>query len=225
MKITLKVLKWLVIILGGIILIILLLAGPFFVCDGKYEDIRETGEALNPVSYCYDVPIQQLREIIDSCKYTKVRMKDLDIDKRGKDTIGFFYGINLSNKLSYVYKNTNSEWLEKYTFYIMTLDSLTPNLTQIRTIESYNSIVAGYYWSWNPHTTDFKRIRYLEVPSNTIEEYEILRFIGKKAGQKGMPPIRYPKAITWEELQKRFLLIDGKQTLPFTRKEVCLGKN
>lgn len=48
----------------------------------------------------------------------------------------------------------------------------------------------------NPISLGITVDRNKDVPSSTIEEYEILKYIGNKLGQKGMPPIHYPKALT-----------------------------
>ena len=50
------------------------------------------------------------------------------------------------------------------------------------------------------------------VPSCTIEEYEILKYIGNKLGQEGMPPIHYPKALTKEGHQS-LLILNGQNII------------
>ena len=52
----------------------------------------------------------------------------------------------------------------------------------------------------NPISLGIMVDRNKDVPSCTIEEYEILKYIGNKLGQEGMPPIHYPKSLTKEEI-------------------------
>lgn len=40
------------------------------------------------------------------------------------------------------------------------------------------------------------------VPSSTIEEYELLKYIGECLGEVEMPPVKYPKAVSVEDIKK-----------------------
>lgn len=55
-----------------------------------------------------------------------------------------------------------------------------------------------------------------DISSTTLEEYELLRFIGKKPGcLQDMPYVKYPKQLTGEEVLKTF----GENN-PFTYQEM-----
>ena len=71
----------------------------------------------------------------------------------------------------------------------------------------------------NPISLGIMVDRNKDVPSCTIEEYEILKYIGNKLGQEGMPPIHYPKALTKEEILEHFH--NGfSLSFPFTEKDI-----
>ena len=77
----------------------------------------------------------------------------------------------------------------------------------------------GRKLGFNPVSNGLLVSRLMEATSTTIEEYEILKYIGNKLGQEGMPPIHYPKALTKEEILEHFH--DGSSlSFPFTEKDI-----
>lgn len=82
-----------------------------------------------------------------------------------------------------------------------------------------NYVSIGRKLGLNPISLGIMVDRNKDVPSCTIEEYEILKYIGNKLGQEGMPPIHYPKALTKEEILEHFH--DGSSlSFPFTEKDI-----
>ena len=193
-----------------------------FVVNGKYWDVRDTGEAINPTELVFDFPISIVRGMIDSC---------FNVHVRGAKHLRFkgYYGGNIrsgalelnysGDKKSYVYKNRKGEYLSICITPTLLVDSLDQDHTLVRMKAKKHSIVAGKrFVVFNPERFSVWAMRYKGKESTTIEEYEILYYLGKRLGQTGMPPICYPKALTLEEVKSRF------PYFPFTMEDLKFGK-
>ena len=71
---------------------------------------------------------------------------------------------------------------------------------------------------------DMKIPRFREVGSTTIEEYEILKIIGLYMEQEGMPPVRYPAALSPNEVREEFKYKDDIYFFPFKEEDMVFGQ-
>lgn len=210
-------------------------------CARYYECISREGEILNPTSYTFDFPEMQVRRVLDSCfalvtsrfapvakeKY-KSKLKSL-VHKSGKlyrEAPDLYFSrkeekifpVSMPLK-SYVYKNRKGQFLEAHAEYILKIDSIDLKKTSISILLHENYVNIGRKLGLNPISLGITVNRNMDVPSTTIEEYEILKYIGNRLGQKGMPPIHYPKALTKEEILEHFQ--DGYSVnFPFTAEDI-----
>jgi hypothetical protein len=69
--------------------------------------------------------------------------------------------------------------------YHIILDSISINQTKI-SILSFPEVEAGYDLSMN-HMLPYVTSRKVTVKPSTIEEYQIIKLIGEKSGEKNMP--------------------------------------
>lgn len=229
-------------ILCGIIgLCLFLLCNRFIIVDGRYEDIREKGEAVNLTSYVFDYSRKRVMEVLDSSfspelrhhppgkmgRYPAERVRGYALCYLGaKNDKGLElsrFGSYFINPTSYVYREKKTgQFLPSSFLFRLEVVSLDSARTRVDVMYKKSSSRAGYYFAYDPHLMNFQVPRYLDLGSTTIEEYEILRYVGKMLGQKGMPPIHYPKSVTILELRRNFL-VDGGQTFPFTGDEFVFG--
>ena len=207
-------------------------------CACYYEDVRREGEVLNPTSYVYDFPEMEVRLVLDSC--FALSTSQFPFDAREKYQIGLKSLSHISGELfqeppilyfrkrdekifpvsmnlkSYVLKN---RFLDAYAEYVLRIDSVALKKTRVSVLLHKNYVSIGRKLGLNPISLGIMVDRNKDVPSCTIEEYEILKYIGNKLGQEGMPPIHYPKALTKEEILEHFH--DGSSlSFPFTEKDI-----
>lgn len=193
-------------------------------CACYYEDIRREGEeVLNPTSYVYDFPRPAVKRVLDSCfvlsRYEfppdareryRENLKSLVVVPKVGDTSSQFsnnqdtlYPVSFPQR-SYVFKNRKGQFLWAYSQYILRVDSLGKDKTKIEIFLHDNDVTIGRKLGFNPVSNGLLVPRCIKSTSTTIEEYEILKYVGNKLGQKGMPPIHYPKAMTREEILDHF---------------------
>ena len=195
-------------------------------CACYYEDVRREGEVLNPTSYVYDFPEMEVRLVLDSC--FALSTSQFPFDAREKYQIGLKSLSHISGELfqeppilyfrkrdekifpvsmnlkSYVLKNRKGHFLDAYAEYVLRIDSVALKKTRVSVLLHKNYVSIGRKLGLNPISLGIMVDRNKDVPSCTIEEYEILKYIGNKLGQEGMPPIHYPKALTKEEILEHF---------------------
>ena len=189
-----------------------------FVVNGKYWDVREPYEAMNPTEYVFDFPIQTVRGMIDSCFDLSVseRFKDIYVRKLRSD---LFKLIHAEEFQSYVFRDKKGNYLPMIVYPVLMIDSLGENQTMIQVKSKSHTQVAGKrFVFFNPERFSMWAMCYKREKSSTIEEYEILRYLGKRLGQMNMPPIHYPKAMTLEEVKSRF------SYFPFSESDLEFGK-
>ena len=210
-------------------------------CACYYEDVRREGEVLNPTSYVYDFPEMEVRLVLDSC--FALSTSQFPFDAREKYQIGLKSLSHISGELfqeppilyfrkrdekifpvsmnlkSYVLKNRKGHFLDAYAEYVLRIDSVALKKTRVSVLLHKNYVSIGRKLGLNPISLGIMVDRNKDVPSCTIEEYEILKYIGNKLGQEGMPPIHYPKALTKEEILVHFH--DGSSlSFAFTDKDI-----
>ena len=212
--------------------------------DGRYEDVRKDREAMNPTSYVFNSAKKDVMGVLDSSfnegfrKNSTFRSNRYPVERVRGYILRYLganrdQGLELSRQVfSFVNTNSNSYVYRKkkdrhflvsnFTFdlKIISLDSMQ---TRVDVVYKKSWSSAGYYLAFNPRLMNFKVPRVLDLGSTTIEEYEILRYIGKMLGQKDMPPVRYPEAVTLLDVRANFR-IKGVQTLPFTEEEMLFGE-
>ena len=210
-------------------------------CACYYEDVRREGEVLNPTSYVYDFPEMEVSLVLDSC--FALSTSQFPFDAREKYQIGLKSLSHISGELfqeppilyfrkrdekifpvsmnlkSYVLKNRKGHFLDAYAEYVLRIDSVALKKTRVSVLLHKNYVSIGRKLGLKPISLGIMVDRNKDVPSCTIEEYEILKYIGNKLGQEGMPPIHYPKALTKEEILEHFH--DGSSlSFPFTEKDI-----
>ena len=208
-------------------------------CACYYEDIRREGEeVLNPTSYVYDFPRPVVKRVLDSCfvlsRYElppdareryREKLKSLQVLPKGdgipsrfsgnQDTL---YPVSFPQR-SYVFRNRKGQFLWAYSQYILRVDSLGKDKTKIEVFLHDNDVTVGRKLGFNPVSNGLLVSRCIKSTSTTIEEYEILKYVGNKLGQKGMPPIHYPKAMTKEEILDHFRY-DKSLDFPFVEEDI-----
>lgn len=223
----------------NVVLIICLLF--FASCACYYEDVRQEGDVSNPTSYEYDFPEMTVRRVLDSCfalgrsqfspgareKY-QIRLKSLSHISgellREEPTLYFSKKEEeicpvLMPLKSYVFKDRKGRFLEAYAEYVLRIDSIDLKKTRVSIFLHKNYVTIGRKIGLNPISLGITVDRNKNVPSSTIEEYEILKYIGNKLGQKGMPPIHYPRALTREDILDHFR-DRGSLDFPFTEQDI-----
>lgn len=213
---------------------VLFIIGTLFICWVVYGFIRASQEAdiikleykdVNPTSYVFPVPVSVVRDSLQRLitKSHPVNFKDF-VWEKGRDGEGDFYlwPLVASGLGSYIYRynkrkdsiNTGREKYQYHTFNVH-LQAVSSDSTRVIVNIKNNTISYGVkFWT----NVCFKNYvpKEKNVPSTTIEEYELLRYIGKKLGYlKGMPYVKYPKQLTREEILKTF----GDDN-PFTYREM-----
>lgn len=223
--------------IGGIVFTIpsffLFFSGCGVVLSGRYYDVRQPGEAVNPTSYDFDFSRSKIIAALDSCFNDRDygREKESHQLVKGLRVTYWKEQINLMTCMppedgyrSYVYrkKKTDEKLSQSYSL-LFDVDSVNPNKARVTVRCQWCYVYAGDYFLFNSHSMNFRAPRYLELGSTTIEEYEVLLILGKQLGQQGMPPVRYPRMTRLEDVQANFK-IGGVQTLPFSEEDMLFGK-
>ena len=123
------------------------------------------------------------------------------------------------NLKSYVLKNRKGHFLDAYAEYVLRIDSVALKKTRVSVLLHKNYVSIGRKLGLNPISLGIMVDRNKDVPSCTIEEYEILKYIGNKLGQEGMPPIHYPKGVN----ERRDIGTFSRRLFfkfPFTEKDI-----
>ena len=86
------------------------------------------------------------------------------------------------NLKSYVLKNRKGHFLDAYAEYVLRIDSVALKKTRVSVLLHKNYVSIGRKLGLNPISLGIMVDRNKDVPSCTIEEYEILKYIGNKLG-------------------------------------------
>jgi hypothetical protein len=148
------------------------------------------------MSYVYHVPIEKVRKnviaMFSDYKFHKLEF-EIGYDSLEKDMAKFtanenrnhyfinWFGWDSSGEYSEIYYNCWGK-LKLIPSYHIVLDSLSTDKTNI-TIESFPKVEAGTDFSLN-HMLPYFTSRKVSVKPSTIEEYQIIRMIGEKCGEK-----------------------------------------
>ena len=191
-------------------------------------DIRKQGEAINPVSYVFDFPIEVVEHCIRSFSDSNI-YGCYDGNEEFKGIYSINYNANkhpivnysLASS-SYVYK-WKGKFVKDGNFHEVVLHD-EGGKTHVHVGRSKPALAqVGEYYLPNPRLGfEFGIPRFTKIKACTIREYELLRFIGKKLGQKGMPPVLYPSARSLKEIQDRYKQ-KGEIHFPFALDEIQIG--
>lgn len=199
---------------------------------GRYYDVRQPGEAVNPTSYDFDFSRSKIIAALDSCfndedyrieNESRRLVKGLRVTYWEEQIKIMTWRLPGDDHRSYVYrkKKTDENLSHSYSL-LLDVDSVNPHKTSVTVRCQWCYVHAGDYFLFNSHSMNFRVPRYLELGSTTIEEYEVLLILGKQLGQQGMPPVRYPRMTRLEDVQANFK-IGGVQTLPFSEEDMRFG--
>ena len=180
-----------------IILLILLFSGCW-----SYKSLKL--ETKNPTEYIFKVNSSLLKKtLINSFPYKFY--KGLELIYYPKDTFSIYFcdTVRLNNNRIFLYNDNADELssevyykhhrkLRYYAGFLIIIDSLDSIHTKVKIKTIKSQIVVGY--ELLPSIPHFVRLEKTKpVPPSTIEEYELLRYIGSKIGADSMPPVVYPK--------------------------------
>jgi len=140
----------------------------------KYHDIKEYKMIKLPGNHSKDIFFFNFHDT--------VRLNDNRI---------FLYNEDAWVLSSEVYYRHHRK-LRYYASFLIIIDSLDSIHTKVKIKTIEPRIVVGY--GLLPSIPHFVRLEKTKpVPPSTIEEYELLRYIGSKIGVDSMPPVVYPK--------------------------------
>ena len=200
------------------LLVIYILYG-FYRTYQESDIVRIDYVGTNPTEYTFPVPIDSIRECILHIghygKFKGLRMMDYDGDSLILRDI-------VPAKYSYVYayrnKNRRESAPNPRQHYELAIDliSVSPEETKVRINTIGHTIVSGVKY-WTSLTFDGRYVAKLrDVESTTIEEYELLRYIGKQLGHiDSMPYVNYPSSLSKQEILQLF----GEEN-PFSEEEM-----
>jgi len=168
-------------------------------CGKNYDIIVK-----NPTEYVFSVNIDSIKTIIKK-KFSRKQFYGLELSYKEYDfSAGIFNKTENYNdfmlmelgviwpksKVYFNRKNVPHNYFANYHLHLMSINE-NQTMVQIITTESgimYKSIIPVF-----PH---FSPYRIKKLPPTTVEEYEILRIIGKSLGiDRNMPPIIMPEKI------------------------------
>lgn len=89
------------------------------------------------------------------------------------------------------------------------MSALSDSTSFIRVSTINRQIYDGIEWMFYVIFIEHVYQRYKPTASTTIEEYEIIRYIGRTLGEKGMPKVNYPPELTQWEIETNLI-----QTFP-----------
>lgn len=188
----------------------------------------------NPTAFVLDFSREKVKEVIDSlaCNVYNGEESDYKYNWEFKGMYGLGVKFWDKNQINIYYKcnaysyafRKNGEFFRMNPLHSVKLDSIKPYKTRILVTSLHSpDIEVGYYYLPNPRTGEFKIPRMRKVSHTTIEEYELIRYIGKVLGQSGMPPIRYPSIATMENIRRNYTYL-SRAHFPFTPEEFQIGE-
>lgn len=169
--------------------------------SSRYFIFTKHIEKKYPMSYVYHVPIEKVRKNIINMfsnskfnnfsfevGYDSLEIEMLKLSKKENKNHFFvnWFGWDSNGKKSKIYYNFWGK-LKLIPSYHIVLDSLSINQTKIN-ILSFPQVEAGLDFSIN-HMLPSVTSRKVTVKPSTIEEYQIIKTIGEKCGEKKMPTI------------------------------------
>lgn len=188
----------------------LILAG---ILSGCSVDVIAIQHPKNPTSFLFSFPVRQVKSAIlnEFAEYPKryrhmlIEHIDTDVILSGNFEKIFSDSLNRYDLLLYysgsigrsqTYFDADGNALDYYADFHIHLTEIHPNQTRVDIITIDPAVAVGK--ELLPSLPHFVRnIRYEDVNPTTIEEYEILRKIGRGLGvDESMPPVVYPDTVT-----------------------------
>lgn len=150
-------------------------------------------ETKNPTSYVYQVSTDSLVHSIEN-NFRNSKEKSWKYVSAKQAKFGYDYCVHMySNSSSILYRTKKGRKGCPYLIELyLCCDSVSPKQTKVTTAVFYSLISSGAKKDDRWHH---------DAPPSTIEEYQLLRLIGKFVGEHDMPPVRYPKKLPAKELE------------------------
>jgi hypothetical protein len=158
---------------------------------------------LNPLEYNFNAPIKEVRkEVIEQLSegkyrglplqegYDETEMKYFKLSELELDNRNHFF-LNKSGEISTgkseYYRSFFGKMLEVYPFYHIVLDSISENQTNLKIISVPRVIRQGIDTN---HGIPIHNTWKAKVKPFTIEEYQLIKYIGEAVGEENMPEVK-----------------------------------
>ncbi len=200
----------------------------FIGCWGSYGLVRTHQEAniyeiefrgTNPIEYVFPFPIDSIKRIIDNMEYTNFK-SFVELKYKSVPDSNYYYYYPVSSRCgSYIfrYEGVNKKKpVKQYYEQTIKLYPVSEDSTRIVVNNVIHKRRNGVKF-WLNFKFDEKYVsKQVLAESTTIEEYELLRYIGKRLGYiDQMPYVQYPP-----ELSKQDILYAFGSDNPFSLKEM-----
>ena len=160
----------------------------------------------NPTEYVFPYPIDSVEKVIKNLCWRDFKTF-MELENRSIPERKYYYYSPLAPTGSYVFRYKKAKYNPVWHSYDQTIElsSASEDSTKVVVKNKNQSRIAGVkYWG----SLKFER-NYLpkevHAESTTIEEYEILRYIGKNLGYiDQMPYVQYPPELSKEDILYAF---------------------
>lgn len=175
-----------------------LVKSTYLICRENRVKIYDLPEE-NPTYYIINYSKKQ---VVDFILINKVKFKGYNTSLLHKaneiDTIIFDYN-GSGFKGSYIYRHPKGYGKRYYYKPIVEVSALSDTTSLINVTMKDPELYVGLVVMFYPIFYDHLLRKYEITHPTTIEEYEIIRYIGRSLGEKGMPKVKYPPQLTkWE---------------------------
>lgn len=202
-----------------------------YVLYGLYRTCQESSivkidyVGTNPTEFIFPVPVDSVRNCILSIRH-KRHFKGLTIMEYDNRDSLVLRDVVSKDKYSYVYKydcaykrRTSPSPPQHYELKI-DLIPISTEETKVIVKNIHHHIISGVKFWLNLTFNERYIAKTREVESTTIEEYELLRYIGKLLGYiDSMPYVEYPSSLSKHEI---LLMFGGNN--PFSLEEMFDGE-
>lgn len=184
-------------------------------CQEEGDVVRLEFKEFNPPIYDFPFSVDSLARALvaidkDVCAFVYGMSKQDDDSYRFRSMAGKSY--------IYVYRKDYDRCVQESSSFIVTLDSLSEDSTRVAVRRDKITVGYGVYL-WKGPTFKNYWIRYHQVSTPYIQEYDLLRLLGKKLGYlEHMPFTKYPKELSQRQILQRLNGRRGRNT--FTAAEV-----
>lgn len=179
----------------------------------SYDEIA-CDTSINKTRYTYQASISKIKAIIQpdffgvlgmdcDCQYAPIRNK---------------YFIEQNRCRSFTYRTRWNKGIRGNNHFLVYLDSLSSHTTQVR-VHSLRSEITVEKKIGHNNTVEER------VPSNHILEYSILYYLGRSLGEKNMPKIVFPKALSQRQIVNTYKSFNFDNSCPFTEEELFGSAN
>ncbi|MBQ5593730.1 MAG: hypothetical protein IIU76_04030 [Bacteroidales bacterium] len=189
----------------------------FIGCWGSYGLIRRYQESniyeiefhgTNPTEYVFPFPIDSIKRIIDNMEYTNFK-SFVELKYKSVPDSNYYYYRPISSSCgSYVFRHNGinkNEPVRQHYEQSVELYPMSENSTKVIVNNVVQMRKKGVKF-WCSFKFDKKYVsKQVPAESTTIEEYELLRYIGKKLGYiDQMPYVQYPLELSKEDVLYAF---------------------